>query len=503
MKSFIIKINVLAACAALLAGLGCTKDFKEINTNPVLVTKDLIKPALLFTPVLKNSVFDLYSRGPVGEYSGYCLNPAGGDVFLNQNFDDPFGTFYKSYLINVAEVIRLTADKPLLSNENAMARIWKVWLFHQLTDAYGDIPYFDAVKEVDSMNTQPKYDAQQDIYADMFRELKEATAQLSDDPDQESFGAADVLLQGDVDRWRRFANSLRLRLALRVRYVDPALAQQNISDVLNQPLIEENAQNVALATLNDGNTENDNPFYEVNLRQPLNMVVSFTVTDNLKRLNDPRLPVFAKPAVAPTVGYRGVPIQLTDEQKHRYINDSTSLMGDAFLQPVINIIVINAAEVYFLRAEAALAGLSSEDAQDLYGKGIQASMDQYGIDPGQTASYLASAAGTLAGTDEEKLEQLITQKWIGNYYETNEGWAEFRRTGYPRIWTGGMLGNTNGNVPRRLIYSGDEYFKNTDNVKAAASRLSNGDSYMSRIWWDAKPGLPFYHPKQGSFPPEE
>lgn len=492
----------LVICIALLTGTSCTKDFKEINTNPVLVTKDLIKPSLLLTPVLKNSIFELHSRGPIGEYSGYCLNPAGGNVFLNQNFDDPFTGYYTNYLINISEVVRLTDNDPTLSNENAIARIWRVWLFDQLTDQYGDIPYFDAVHGTDSIVLQPKYDKQQDIYTDMLKVLKEAEAALSDDPDKKSFGDADVLMQGSVDGWRRFANSLRLRLAMRVRYADAGMAQQNINDVLSKPLVEDNSQNVALASLNDGNTDNHNPFYEEALRLPLNFVVSFTVTDNLTRLNDPRLPVFAKPVVLGT-GYRGVPIQLSDEEKNRYISDSSSLMGDSFLQPVIDFIVINAAEVKFLRAEAALAGLTTEDAQAFYTAGIQMSMDQYGIDPVQTANYLATPAGTLSGTDEEKLEQLITQKWIGNYYQTNEGWADYRRTGYPRIWTGSMLGNTNGNIPRRLIYSQDEYFKNTENVKEAVGRLSGGDSYLSRIWWDAKQGLPFYHPKQGVFPPEQ
>ena len=494
---------MLIAGVMLGAATSCTKQFESINTNPTLVTKDLIKPALLLTPVLKNSIFDIPNRGQVGEFSGYCMNPAGGNVFLNMNFDDPFATYYTSYLINISEVVRLTGGDTALANENAIARIWRVWLFDQLTDQYGDIPYSQAVQGIDSVILQPVYDKQQDIYADMFKELKSAAAQLTDDPSQQSFGAADILYQGDVDSWRRFANSLRLRLAMRVSYVDAALAQQNVTDVLSQPLITDNTQNAFLSTRADGNTNDDNQFYETNLREPTDMVVSFTVTDNLTRLNDPRLPIFAKPVTLGS-GYRGTPIQLSPDQQltNRYTTDSVSLMGDAFLQPVMNIVVLNAAEVNFLRAEAALDNLSTENAQTLYAAGIKASLDQYGVSSTASANYLASAAGTLSGTDEQKLEQLITQKWIANYYQATEGWDDFRRTGYPRIWTGGLLGNTSGEVPRRLIYSQDEYLKNTANVKAAAARLSSGDSYMSRIWWDARQGLPFHHPKQGSFPPE-
>jgi hypothetical protein len=500
-----IFLNALIFSLVLCAGTACTKNFQEINTDPTLVTKDVIKPGLLLTTVLKGSIFDIVNRGTVAEYSGYCKNPASGDIFITRHWDDPFSGYYRNYLINTAEIIRLTADNPAASNENAIGRIWKVWLFHQLTDTYGDVPYFDAVQDINKVVTQPVYDAQQDIYKDMLKELKEAATALADDPGKFSFGDADILFKGDVSAWKRFANSLRLRLAMRVRYADASLAQENITDVLNAALIDDNSQSAILATLDDGNNDNANQLYVYNLTQPGNMLVSFTVTDNLKRLNDPRLSVFAKPALVPAAGYRGAPLQLSQDQNqtYRYSGDSTSLFGDYFLHPVLKLVVMNAAEVKFLRAEAALAGLSAEDAQALYTEGIQDAMDQYQIDPTQTAAYLASAAGVLNGTDEEKLEQIIVQKWLAMYYQANEGWAEFRRTGYPRIWTGGQLGDTEGNIPRRLIYSGDEYFKNTEHVKAAAALLSNGDTYMSHVWWDKKPGVPFAHPKQGMFPPDE
>lgn len=487
----------------LVAGTACTKNFEEINTDPTLVTADLIQPQLLFSPVQKNSVFAvLNAHSTIMEYAGYYKNPASGDIFQVRDFGDPYNSFYRSYLINTAEVIRLTKDKPLLINQNAMARIWRAWLFHQLTDAYGDIPYTDAVQGVNDIAVQPKYDTQESIYKDLFKELKEAAAQLVVDPGQISFGNADLLLKGDVDRWKRFANSLRLRLALRVRFADAALAQQQITDVLSQPMIETNAQNVKLATVNDGNTANSNQFYQRNLTQPNNMVVSFTLTDNLKKLNDPRLPLLARPANIAAAGYRGVPTQIGTTQKERYSGDSTAHMALSFLQPVLDLVVMNAAEVKFLRAEAALAGLSNEDEQTLFNEGIQLAMQQYGVAAGDITTYLASASATLSGSDENKLEQIIVQKWLALYNNSTEGWTEFRRTGYPRIWTGSDLGDTQGNIPRRLTYPNDEYFRNVTNVTEAASRLAGGDKLMSRVWWDKKPGLPIAHPRQGMFPPE-
>lgn len=495
------KINVLLL-GALIAGSGCTKKFEEINTNPTLISRNVIQPSLLFSAAIKGFVFELPAQGLIADYSGYYKNPAAGNIFLERDWGNPYNSFYRSYLINFAEILRLTKDDPLRVNQYAMARIAKAMVFQVLTDAYGDIPYFDAVKSIEEVVLQPRYDKQEDIYIDLLKEVKEATAQLTNSADQIGFGNADLLMKGNVDAWRRFANSLRLRMAMRVRYADPALAAQHINDVISQPLITTNSQNVFLATVNDGNSSNQNPLFTRNQTQPNNLLVSFTLTDNLKRLDDPRLPLYARPANAPEAGYRGVPLQLGPDQTSRYATDSVARMNLSFLQQVYNIIVMNAAEVYFLRAEAALFDITNEDPQELYEEGIKAAMAQYNVAAGDITDYLASPAGTLTGTEEEKLEQIIVQKWIGIYYNHYEAWSEFRRTGYPRIWTGATLGDTQGNIPRRATYPTAELLRNEANVSEAISRLNAGNTLMSRVWWDKKAGVPFAHPRQGQFPPE-
>jgi hypothetical protein len=377
-------------------------------------------------------------------------------------------------------------------------------VFQQLTDAYGDVPYFEAVQQIENVVVQPKYDTQEAIYRDMLKELKEAYDLLDNSPTQISLGNADLLLKGNVDAWKRLANSLRFRMAMRVRYAAPALAKEHIDDVITKMLITTNAQNVKLTTLNDGNADNNNAFYARNQTSPNNMVVSFTLTDNLKNLNDPRLPLLARIANAPQAGYRGVPLQIeaVDGVPNPYQTDSVSRMALTFLQQVIDIVVMNAAEVFFLRAEAALAGITTENAQDMFRQGIQLAMAQYGVSAGNITTYLGSPAALLAGTDEQKLEQIIVQKWLGIYYNIYEGWAEFRRTGYPRIWTGTALGDTEGNVPRRLTYPTAESLRNGDNYTEAVSKLQGGDKLTSRVWWDKKPGLPVSHPKQGQQYPD-
>ncbi|MGN6494148.1 MAG: SusD/RagB family nutrient-binding outer membrane lipoprotein [Agriterribacter sp.] len=496
-------IKTVLVSGLLLFGFGCTKNFEKMNTNPLIVTKDVIKPSMLLTAVLKQSIFTTYSNTIFKEYSNYYSNEASGVIFQNQDWSTPFSD-YQGNLINISEVVRLTADKPELRNQHAIGRIWKVWLFQQLTDAYGDLPYSEAMLGVDEAINQPKYDTQEDIYKDMLNELKEAAAQLSDDAGQTSFGSADILFQGDVEHWKRFANSLRLRLAVRVRYADETLAGQHITDVVTAPLIDDNAWNATLTTIDGTDINNRNPLYNdyVNSNQ-YPVWVGFTVTQELLKRDDPRLPVFANKAAEPAAGYRGRPMTLQGDQKIKYGFDSTARLPMFFQEATHTIVVMNAAEVFFLRAEAALAGLSGEDAQQLYRDGITASLEQYNIPGADANDYMASPAASIAtGTDEEKLENIIVQKYLAMYHQGTEAWAEFRRTGYPRIWTGGDLGSTNGNIPRRLTYPTSEYSRNNSNVAQAVSRLNGGDKMMSRIWWDAKPGLPFEHPRQGMFPPE-
>jgi hypothetical protein len=148
----------------------------------------------------------------------------------------------------------------------------------------------------------------------------------------------------------------------------------------------------------------------------------------------------------------------------------------------------------------ALAGITGEDEATLYRQGIEASLNQYNVSQDQTDTFMAGEAGTLTGTEEEQLEQIINQKFVAIFFQAYEGWSEFRRTGYPKIWVGSEKGVTNGNIPRRLTYPADEYNKNRSNITAASARIG-GDNLMTRVWWDVRSGLPYVHPLQGTFPP--
>ena len=231
--------------------------------------------------MLKNSIFESFGAGRVGEFSGYYASQASGNIFAVTNYTSPFN-WYRSYAININEVRRLTAEDPRLNDQNAMARIWRVWVYSILTDTYGDIPYFESALGVEDIVNQPEYDSQEEIYIDMLNELKEAAVQLGSQPDQLSFGNADILYQGDIESWRKFANSLRLRLAIRARFADASLAAEHITDVIGDPLIDENSENASLETLPPTDTENSSNInyiwtYELTATTP--MFVGFPIAD--------------------------------------------------------------------------------------------------------------------------------------------------------------------------------------------------------------------------------
>lgn len=495
------KIHLISAGMITLIMAGCTKNFEQINTNPILITKEVIRPSMMFTLVLKNTIFANHNNGTLNEYSNYYSNQASGTIFQARDWGGSFN--YTGDLINIAEVIRLTGNDPALKNQQAVARIWKVWQFHQLTDMFGDVPYSEALLDVNEVINQPVYDTQESIYTDMLNELKEAAAQLTAEPALASFGSADILFNGNADRWVRFANSLRLRLAIRVRYANESLAQEHISDVITKPLIVANNQAATLRTIDGAEVANRNPLYNSFVSSngyPL--WVGFTVTQNLLQRDDPRLEKFADPATDGVSGYKGRPMCLFTDEKPPYGDVNSAYLDYFFRTPVFDIQVMNAAEVAFLRAEAALVGLSSEDAEAMYRNGIELSMSQYNVAAGDIVDYLAGEYGSLEGSEEEQLREIIIQKYLSNFWLGTESWAEYRRTGYPEIWTGSDLGSTNGRIPRRATYPQSEYSLNENNVRSAISRLEGGDLMTSRIWWDAKPGLPFLHPRQGQFPPE-
>jgi len=523
----------------------CTKGFEKKNTDPTLITGDLVTPELLLTNVEINAGGGLqFQYAEV--YSGMTVRTDIGP-FSDFFYDAPWTSTYTTLTNNLAAIIRKTSDDPALVNKYAIARILKAWIFSQCTDTYGDIPYFESNKAPDEVVTHPKYDLQKSIYEDLLKELKEAAVQL--DVSKASYGAADLIYQGNVNKWKKFANSLRLRLALRVRYADADMANNNMND-LTEPDLITSTDDQALFFTSDDIPAHWNPDYTsltnfgVGPDSKANLVGK-TVLDILTNGDahnpgDPRTKIIADTAYAtfpptlnpplPYFGYRGMPLfgSAPIENRYPYGYSSVSTRSDFWYVPVIEKPILRASEVYFALAEAALLNLVSGDPAIYYKKGLEVSVNEmqafYERTKGQLAkvesiirptwttdninqyvnyklitqteidNFLSSPTANLTGTDEEKLEMIINQKMVGLFLNGQEGWSEWRRTGYPRV-----LVFDDGGTPlkgvsyRRGHYPATEALVNSENYKEAVSRMGGKDDVLKRFWWDANSDAPHKH----------
>ncbi len=529
-------INFALLISAVLL-FGCTDDFEKLNTPKDLVTDDVVDVNLILTRVEAYAFVRNTGYNRVGLYSGITMSESGGAFNIDPQ-TDVWDWTYTNYTRNLSRIIFLTKDDPELVNKNAIARILKVWAFAKCTDSYGDIPYSESNLPLDQIVYTPKYDTQKSIYEDFFKELKEAVAQL--DNTKESYGSADLLYGGDVGKWKKFANSLRLRLALRVRYVDNQMARDQVSDLGDADLITETDDNAFTYYFNDY-PDNRNPEYQFNLlvqgTELYKALMSKTMIDLWQDNGDPRLKVYADTALATfqSFGYRGRPL-LGDgpqEEKNPYGYESVSRRSLYRYAAVLPLPVLTASEVNFALAEAALFGLkgSEADAQAYYEKGIEAAMDWslfwYETASGQSSSLFAvfdpSMDGdavaeydashaitpegintfmnsadvvTLAGSQEEKLEMIMNQKLL-SFYPTMifEAWSEWRRTGYPRVLIGADMGDLQGQGVRRFMYPVSEQDLNSANYNEVKQRIGS-DHMLTKVWWDANPDSPHKHPGQ-------
>ncbi len=552
------KIVLVILCASgLLLTNACTKKFEEMNTDPKIVTADLIDDGLLLTYVEWRSVVEKASYGN-GTYGCFCGMDYRGDGNPFTELDAPkeWDFQYTVALNNLSNIIQLNegkTNKSDLVNRIAIARIFKAWSVSKLTDTYGDVPYSESCLPLDKAIYQPKYDTQQSIYLDLFKELKEAAAQLDDS--KASFGTADLIYGGSTTKWRMLANSLRLRLALRVRYVDPALATAQLSDLTESGLITTLANDAYIKNNTDQPTHLNTRYYRIINLKTVSEEVSIhkVMIDILKNdsINlDPRIQIYADTVMAafkggkspngyffPNYKYRGIPTlgNVTANYKYPWGSGTVSLISDLWRVPVIAPAIMKCSEVYFALAEAKLAGLLpasfTGSANFYYQKGIDAGIEwanwfynlaspqisdlminyvhkpsigggvqwtatdvqQYleykKIKNADITNFKATPMYTLSGTADAQLEKIINQKIVALYPDEFQGWCEYRRTGYPKIPIGPDQAALLGVVPRREPWPISEDNSNGTSLEEALKRYGT-DSRLTKFWWDANPNAP-------------
>jgi hypothetical protein len=420
---------------------------------------------------------DAYSRLTGGATTGY--------------FDAP----YYTELEDLEKVIQKgeDLDEPGIYGP---ALVLQTWGFGYLTDTWGDIPYSEALQSDQGGSLFPSYDAQEAIYDDFFVVLKRAADDMGGSVGA-TLGDADPIYGGDVDAWRKFANSLRARHALRLVNVDPAKAGAELTAAFNDPgdMFESNDDNAILAWPGDGIY--NHPWSD-NFQSRDDHRMSDRLMNIMLASNDPRIPIYAMPTVSNPSVFAGMPNALTHSGASAYFNIS-SRPGAVFYpgQTVYGFFggqgktfpsfMMTYSEVAFIKAEAAergLGGLAAAQAAAFYQQGIRASMEQWDVADADIATYLARGDVAYQG-GTAGLKQIAIQKWIAFYTDGGQAWFEWRRTCQPMSVKPGPAAIIDI-VPRRLEYSITEVSVNGANVQAAISRQGL-DDFDTRMYWDKSP----------------
>lgn len=401
------------------------------------------------------------------------------DRYVQIEYD--FTPVYYQGLRDIQEVINLntdpeTADRAAFSGPNvnqiAVARILKAWAFHNLTDIWGDIPYSETLQGAE--NVTPAYDPQEQIYPSLLTELDEAWSQID-----EAAGSieGDLVYQGDMRQWKLFAQSLRLRLGMRLTEVAPELARKTVTDALSKGVFGSNDEN-AHFTYNE-QVPFVNPWYNEFHLETITLAVSNTMIDRLTTLNDPRLPYFAEEADA-FGEYIGMPFGVNAAIAGSIRNEEVSLPADQITTPTFPAVLQSYAEVLFLKSEAAARGWTSEDASQLYEQAVAASFEQWGTPTDQLETYLVQPEVAYDATNFRK--SIGEQKWLALYTQGMEAWAEWRRLDYPELMPAPDAA-AGRDIPRRKGYPLSEISLNRDNYETAIAR-QGPDVMSTRVWWD-------------------
>ena len=484
----------MALAGTLLVASSCTDHFEDLNTNPN--ASPSADPAYVLSYVqvgVSGHRFEMWRSNLLHAevWSNHMSSPwlAGTPYLTNDGWATPYwDRSYERLVGGINDVIRQLENTPAENLEDkdaqlAIANIWKVFIFHRITDFWGDVPYFDAGKGIEGV-LQPAYDDQAAIYTDMLTKLEAAAAALTDG--ENAFGEADLIYGGDQGEWLRFANSLRLRLAMRLSNANPALAEQHVAAVFNQPLIETNASNCKmLHVLGDqfdvGTNGSNAPIVaEFNGNYISSSMMDLLMQGDLDPLNDdPRLPVYALPN--DNGDYLGLPngsgAVINEGESYSLPNYKTHPNG---LTPMFALdadaMFLSASEVAFLKAEAVVRGWASGDAATLYNDGIALSLEQHGV---SSNPLFEAAVAYTGGSTDAQLEQIITQKWIALMNDGWESFAEVRRTGYPTF----DATDVNGTLPHRLRYPISEQTLNATSYQNAVS-AQGADTEATRVYWD-------------------
>lgn len=530
MKTKLYHKHILSVCLALALGTGCTKDFKDINTNPVAYGPNNFDPNYTLTTAQLTYAgstdfsYDTWRANliycstmmqglstVVSYWAGdkYLYNPA----YTAAYWGNAAVGAYIEQVRPIVDVVEFSKNNPKYVNLHNVSRIWKAVIFARITDLYGDVPYFEAGQGYYTSNFAPKYDKQQAIYTDLLKEVDEATAALNASGDKIT---GDAIFKGDIEQWKKFGNSFMLRLAMRLVKVDDNLAKNYATKAVGKTMTS-NADNAVLMHDASGARVTQNRNSQVLLgdggQENFYVKWSKTLIDMMKITADPRL---AKVAVSKlylsdaskdqNANYDANPLVQKGMPNGKDLGSVTArnISSDPFYTTMSDYsspnpammrrdgptFVLTYAQTELLWAEAAQRWGINGAASTHYNAGVKAGitgLTAYGssmaVADGLADAYLLANAYNAANG----LAQINTQYWLQSnlqmdFYET---WSNWRRSGFPVLAPVVYPGNaTNGTIPRRFPYPLDEASVNGTNYTAASAAVPGGDTLTGRVWWD-------------------
>jgi hypothetical protein len=472
----------------IFLGMGACSKYLDVNVtpnNPTSVTPAVLLPgAQAGTAFANNNELNRFSSVVVQQLTGAANNPAAYDIYqtngadLNNQWN---GELYNGPLVNYQKLIEL-GDATNSKAYSGIAKIMKAYTFSIATDVWGDVPYSQALQG--EAFTTPRLDKQEDIYKgnsaqgiqslfDLVRDgIKDLDATSTVKP-----GSDDIVYGGDLAKWKQAGNTLLLKLAMTISRKEPALATTVINEVLTgNNYIKANTSDLNVTFGASVNSQAAVYVYTNLSTFKDDLILSTRYLNLLNGFSDPRLPIFfTKPGanyVTLDNGFRGtLPTPVTNWSRfNKYV---TGNAGEGPVRLITNF------QRAFILAEAALRLGTPGDPQALYTEGITASMTLAGLTAAQITAYLTAnpTVATLTGTTEQKINQVITQKYIAFTGNGLESWNDYRRTGYPVLQPSQNAAGIDGTRPVRAVYINNEIQRNPNFPNPAPQ--SN-----VRVWWD-------------------
>jgi hypothetical protein len=507
--------------AVVLCFVSCTKGFEEKNQDPYSLTT--MDAGLLFTGAQRGMNIGNWDgeQTIVQQYMNAYNSGATAGFQFNEDVDGynnmRWGV-YAAVIKPLAQIISFTKDDPAAKNLYNMVRIWKAYAFMTLVDTYGDVPYSEAGKGYLEQINYPKFDKMADIYADLYNELKTATAALSASNEYVKsdlfFGGANngtpAVITAQVAQWKKIGYSLLLRLGMRYSKIDATKAASIAQEAFTGGVMQSNSDNVVVklysSAVPNGFSNQQrviSPWFYY-LAEPFVNRLKTTSDPRLKYIgasySDPNLPTSTRDTT--TANQYGFPVgydanvSVLTYPGYRGPKGSgqnyTQLNYQVVASPLAPAFFITNSQTQLLLAEAKFRGwiTGGLTAQQYYEAGVRAAMDEWALFPGTQSpavsdaeknNYLAQPS--VAWSDPNALDLINTQYWISSITNGAEGFANWRRSGFPVLQPNMYNNNLNGGFVRRMAYPNAEEAQNRDNYKAAVTSMG-GDNLTQRIFWD-------------------